>query len=76
MSEGFDLKVHHRDKKTGRVVKTTPYQMKVSKEHGTYFIRKGVEYYPDGTIKNDPGTVEEPQEKKKPGRPKKEEGEQ
>ena len=55
MSEGFDLKVHHREAKTGRVKKVTPYQMKVSKEFGTVFIRGGVEYHPDGTVKRDPG---------------------
>lgn len=54
MSQGFDLKVHHREVKTGRVVKVTPYQMKVDKENGTTFVRGGVTYFPDGTVKHDP----------------------
>lgn len=44
----FDLKTHHRNKKTGVVEKVTPYIMKVSRDHGTRFFRGGVEFYPNG----------------------------
>lgn len=50
---GFDLRVHHRDKKTGAVIKTTPYILKLSKEHGTVFSRGNVDYHPDGSVKRD-----------------------
>lgn len=32
----FDLKVHHRDSKTGRLVKTTPYTLRIDKGKKTY----------------------------------------
>jgi hypothetical protein len=48
MSQGFDYKVHHRDPKTGRVTKASPYTMKVSKEDGQVLIRGGVRFYPNG----------------------------
>lgn len=50
----FDLKVHHRDSKTGKISKETPYTMVVSQERGTMFKRNGVEYHPDGSLKNPP----------------------
>lgn len=61
--EGFDLKVHHRDPKTGAVTKATPYRMVVSKDHGTRFHRDGIEYYPDGS-RVTPLPVEKQEEKK------------
>jgi hypothetical protein len=45
----FDLKVQHRDKETGEVIKKTPYVMVVSREYGTRFFRDGIEYHPDGS---------------------------
>jgi hypothetical protein len=61
----FDTRVQHRDPKTGKVVKHTPYVMKFSRENGESFIRGNVEYYPDGSIKRDmrpkaEAVVEEP----------------
>lgn len=65
MSEGFDLKVHHRDAKSGRIAKVTPYQLKVSKETGQTYIRGGVIFYPDGTVKYDPATEKKETKDKK-----------
>lgn len=45
----FDLRVHHRDPKTGKIMRENNYVMRLSKEHGTTFERDGIEYYPDGS---------------------------
>lgn len=50
---GFDTKVDHRDPKTGKVIKTTPYKLRISREHGTTFIRDNKEYFPDGSLKRE-----------------------
>lgn len=44
----FDLKVHIRDPKTGRIVRTEPYSLRISSV-GQVFTRHGVDYHPDGT---------------------------
>lgn len=44
----FSLKVHHKHPKSGKLVKITPYQMVVSANGGTRYIRDGVEYHPNG----------------------------
>lgn len=54
MSEGFDLKVHHRDPESGKVVKTTPYSLRITKDEGATYTRGGIEYHPDGSVKRDP----------------------
>lgn len=46
--KSFDLKTHHRDKKTGRVMKVTPYVMKISRDHGVRYFRDEIEYYANG----------------------------
>ena len=44
----FDLRVHHFEKKTGKIIKTTPYQLII--ENGMQvFKRNGIRYFPDGT---------------------------
>lgn len=45
--EGFDLRVNHRDK-DGAIVKSTPYRLRISRDHGAIFERDGKKYYPDG----------------------------
>lgn len=44
----FDLRVHHRDPKTGKILRANDYVMKVSKEAGTRFERDGIEYHANG----------------------------
>lgn len=39
----FDLIVHRRDEKTGRVVETRPYRLVVTRE-GSYYERAGIKY--------------------------------
>jgi hypothetical protein len=39
MSQGFDLRVHHIDPKTGRVNRVDPYRLIIDKEHGRRFER-------------------------------------
>lgn len=43
----FDMTVDHRDPKTGRIVKHTPYAAHISNE-GVVFERDGVYYLEDG----------------------------
>jgi phage-related minor tail protein len=43
----FDKLVHHRDPKTGRVIKSNPYQLKIDRS-GKRFIRDGITYYENG----------------------------
>lgn len=49
----FDTRVQHRDGKSGKVIKHTPYVLRISKEHGEVYIRNGIEYAPNGTIIRD-----------------------
>lgn len=49
--EGFDLRVHIRDSKTGKIVRENPYSLSISKEHGVIYTRDGVQFNPDGTRK-------------------------
>ena len=49
----FDLKVHIRDAKTGRIEKVQPYKMHVDKEKGTFFERDNKLYYPNGVFYKD-----------------------
>lgn len=46
--QGFDLRTHITDPKTGRVVKHQPYRIVGDKEGVTY-IREGKKYAPNGT---------------------------
>lgn len=41
------LKVHHYDKR-GRILKSTPYRLKISSEHPPIFEKDGVQYYESG----------------------------
>lgn len=56
MSEGFDLRTHILDAKTGEVLKVQPYRL-VVKGDKKIFIRDGVEYYEDGTRISEPTIV-------------------
>src|SRR5690348_7835486 len=47
----FDHKVHHMDPKTGQLVKTNHYIMRVSQQNGVQYFRGGKEYYPDGSVR-------------------------
>lgn len=49
----FDTRVQHRDGKSGKIVKETPYIYKVSRDFGEVYERGGVEYHPNGSIKRD-----------------------
>lgn len=69
-SSSFDLRVHHRDPKTGKIIRVTPYIMKCSKEHGTKFERDGVEYYANGEMVHAPQTVEVPEPRVEKGHKK------
>ena len=46
----FDLTVHHRDRKTGKVHRVTPYRKFISKDNGTYILQNGEYYYESGEI--------------------------
>lgn len=48
----FDLTVDHRDPKTGRIVKHTPYTAYIS-DAGTVYLRDGVFYTPGGEVAQD-----------------------
>ena len=55
--EGFDLRTHIRDPKTGRVIGSQPYRLRVSREGGRQFERpvgSGVWYFEDGSLVNPP----------------------
>ncbi len=52
----FDLRVHKRDKTSGKVIKVTPYQLVVDNGRSAY-IRNGVKYYMNGD-KFNPSDVE------------------
>ena len=52
MSE-FDLVVHQRDSKTGRVLSENPYILHCSRENGHLFERGGKLYTPDGKYLRD-----------------------
>lgn len=43
----FDLKVHHREEKTGRIVRVNPYRLHCSKEFGQVYERDGQLFYPN-----------------------------
>lgn len=51
--KGFDFWVHHRDKKTGKVVSENAYSMELTRD-GTYIRRGGKCYAPDGSEIPDP----------------------
>lgn len=44
----FDLKVHHIDPKSKRIVKSSPYIRHAHAEHGVMFERNGKFYYENG----------------------------
>lgn len=54
----FDLTVHHRDPKSGQVLRVTPYKYVCTKDEGNYYIRDGVKYNPDGSLMKDATSVE------------------
>jgi len=43
----FDFQVHHREAKTGKVIRTNPYRMHITKQ-GTVIERDGKKFYPNG----------------------------
>lgn len=47
-TKSFDLQVHKRDSKTGKIIRTNDYICKISKEHGTVYVRNGIEYHTNG----------------------------
>lgn len=49
-SQGFDLRTHIRDVKTGQIVKKQPYQLKVERNKPKRFIRDGIVYGEDGSV--------------------------
>lgn len=61
--QGFDLRTHIVDPKSGQIIKEQPYRRVVDKEKGTYYIRDGKRYQENGmcmdpvetkrTVKND-----------------------
>ena len=53
MEKKFDLKVHHKDKKSGRMTSVNPYQMRHTADGGVRYYRKGVEFYPNGDPVNE-----------------------
>ena len=59
----FDLKVHHKNPKTGRVERSTPYKLRVSPQ-GKIYTRDGIDYYESGELVNKP--VVKKQEEVKP----------
>lgn len=52
-AKSFDFWVHHRDKKTGKVGRTNPYSMEVTKD-GTFIRRGGKCFAPNGDEVADP----------------------
>lgn len=46
---GFDLRVHIKDPKTGKMLKFQPYRLVVTKE-GQYYVRDGKRYNADGSL--------------------------
>lgn len=46
--EGFDLRTHIIDPKTGAKIRTQPYRMVVSNDEGTYFVRDSRRYNAQG----------------------------
>lgn len=53
----FDLTVHRRDPKTGRVVSVHPYKYVVSRD-GSYYERDGIKYDGAGNVLEGPKAVE------------------
>lgn len=53
----FDLTVHRRDPKTGRVVSVHPYKYVVSRD-GSYYERDGIKYDGAGNVLDAPKAVE------------------
>ena len=62
----FDLKVHHKNPKTGKMERVTPYKLRITTQ-GKVFIRDGIEYYESGELVHKP-VVAKPVEK--PAEPK------
>ena len=46
--KSFDLRVHHRDAKTGKIMRANPYVLHISKENGYRFERDGFEFHANG----------------------------
>ncbi len=55
----FDLKVHHKDLKTGKILRSTPYKLTITK-NGSVYTRDGVDYYESGEAINKPAPVQAP----------------
>jgi hypothetical protein len=55
----FDLRVHVRDPKSGRVAKSNPYRYHVGRD-GTFYERDGVWYTPDGVVVEKPAIASAP----------------
>lgn len=47
-AQPFDLTVHHRDNKSGRIIQENHYTLVCDRDKGTYYIRDGQKWAPNG----------------------------
>lgn len=52
----FDKLVHHRDGKTGKIVRTTPYKLHVTKK-GALYHQNGEYFHPNGDVCKEPWKI-------------------